>query len=100
VRDQREATAWSSVEKIKELAVEFKEISSRTAQNYERLTEDPELKILESQLQEEKKQATIVQVQLKLLSVVERMKRSQEQGMAQQQVHAIQIKVMEVTQKL
>jgi nitrogen-specific signal transduction histidine kinase len=56
---------------------------------------------LESQLQEEKQQeSTIVQEQLKLLSLVERMKRSQEQHTVQQQVHAIQIKVMEVTERL
>jgi hypothetical protein len=100
VRDQREATAWSAVERIKALAMECKQLSSRSAQTYERLTEDPELKTLESQLQEEKQQATTVQAQLKLLSAVERMKISQEQCMAQQQVHAIQRKVMEVTQKL
>jgi hypothetical protein len=37
---------------------------------------------------------------LKLLSAVEIMKRSQEQCTAQQQVHTIQSKVMEVTQRL
>jgi phage shock protein A len=58
------------------------------------------LKALESQLQEAKQQAEIVQVQLKPLSAVERMKRSQEQCTAQQQVHTIQRKVMEVTQRL
>jgi hypothetical protein len=79
VRDQREATAWSTVERIKALVVECKQLSSHSAQTYEHLTEDPELKTLESQLQEEKKQATIVQAQLKLLSAVERMKISQEQ---------------------
>jgi hypothetical protein len=55
---------------------------------------------MESQLQEAKKQATTVQVQLKPLLAVERMKRSQEQDMAQQEVHALQRKVMKVTQKL
>jgi chromosome segregation ATPase len=79
VRDQREATARSAVERIKALALECKQLSSRSAQTYERLTEDPELKTLESQLQEAKQQATTVQAQLKLLSAVERMKRSQEQ---------------------
>jgi hypothetical protein len=69
-------------------------------QTYEGLTEDPELKTLDSQLQEEKKQAAVVQVQLKILSVVERMKISQEQRTTQQQVHAIKSKVMDVTQKL
>jgi hypothetical protein len=41
-----------------------------------------------------------VQAHLKPLSVVERMKRSQEQCTIQKQVHAIQRKVMEVTQKI
>jgi hypothetical protein len=80
--------------------VECKQLSSPSAQNYEHLTEDPELKTLESQLQEEKQQATTVQAQLKPLSAVERMKISQEQSTTQQQVNAIQRKVMEVTQKL
>jgi hypothetical protein len=67
VRDQREETSQSTVERIKALVVECKQLSSRSAQNYERLTKDPELKMLESQLQEAKKQTKIVQVQLKLL---------------------------------
>jgi hypothetical protein len=61
VRDQREATARSTVERIKALAMECKQLSDRSAQTYERLTEDPELKALESQLQEAKQQAEIVQ---------------------------------------
>jgi chromosome segregation ATPase len=100
VRDQREETAQSVVERIKALALECKKLSSRSAQTYERLAEDPELRTLESQLQEAKQQATTVQAQLKPLSAVERMKRSQEQCTIQQQVHAIQSKVMEVTQRL
>jgi predicted short-subunit dehydrogenase-like oxidoreductase (DUF2520 family) len=100
MQDQREATAQSTIERIRELALECKQLSSRSAQTYERLTENPKLKTLKSQLHEEKKQATIVQAQLKLMSVVERMKRSQEQCTAQQQVHTIQSKVMEVTQRL
>jgi len=64
--------------------MECKKLSDHSAQNYENLIEDPELKTMESQLQEVKKQATKVQAQLKLLSVVERMKRSQEQITAQQ----------------
>jgi hypothetical protein len=55
---------------------------------------------LESQLQEKKLQEETVQAQLKLLSPIERMKRSQEQCMVKKQVHAIQSKVMEVTQRL
>jgi hypothetical protein len=42
----------------------------------------------------------MVQAQLKLLSTFERMKISQEQCIVQQQVHAIQIKVTQVTQRL
>jgi chromosome segregation ATPase len=100
VRDQREATARSTVERIKALAMECKQLSDRSAQTYEKLTENPELKALESQLQEAKQQAETIQAQLKPLSVVERMKRSQEQCTAQQQVHTIQSRVMEVTQRL
>jgi hypothetical protein len=54
VRDQREETARSTVERIKALALECKKLSSRSAQTYERLAEDPELRTLESQLQEAK----------------------------------------------
>jgi hypothetical protein len=58
------------------------------------------MKTLESHLQEAKQQATIVHAHLKHLSLVERMKRYQERRISQQQVHTIQRKVMEVTQKL
>jgi hypothetical protein len=54
--------------------MECKQLSDRRAQTYERLTEDPKLKALESQLQEEKKQAETIQAQLKPLLVAERMK--------------------------
>ena len=80
--------------------MECKQLSDHIAQAYDQLTEDPELKALESHLQEEKQQAETVQAQLKPLSVVERMKRSQEQCTAQQKVHNILRKVMEVTQRL
>jgi predicted nucleic acid-binding Zn-ribbon protein len=99
-KDQREATARSTVERIKALAMECKKLTDRSAQTYEKLTENPELKALESQLQEAKYQAETIQAQLKPLSVVERMKRSQEQRTAQQQIHTIQSRVMEVTQRL
>jgi uncharacterized protein with PIN domain len=100
VRDQREATSQSAVERIKSLALECKQIRIRSVQTYEGLIEDPKLKTLESQLQEAKQQEESIQAQLKTLSVVERMKRSQEKRTVQQQVHSIQRKVMEVTQKL
>jgi hypothetical protein len=57
VRDQREATARSTVERIKSLAMECKKLTDHSAQTYEQLTKNPELKALESQLQEAKYQA-------------------------------------------
>ena len=50
MQDQREATAQSTIERIRELALECKHLSTRSAQTYERLIEDLELKTLESQL--------------------------------------------------
>jgi hypothetical protein len=47
VRDQREETARSAVERIKALALECKKLSNRSAQTYEHLAEDPELRTLE-----------------------------------------------------
>jgi len=38
---------------------------------------------IESQLQEVKKQASIMQAQMKLFTTIEKMKRSQEQGIVQ-----------------
>jgi flagella basal body P-ring formation protein FlgA len=80
--------------------LECKQLSSHNAQTYENLIENPKLYKLESQLQEVKYEDEKLQMQLKALSPVERMKRSHEQGMAQQQIHTIQSKVMEVTQRL
>jgi hypothetical protein len=57
VRDQREETARSAVERIRALATECKKLSDRSAQTYESLAEDPELRRLEAQLQEAKQQA-------------------------------------------
>jgi uncharacterized coiled-coil protein SlyX len=89
VRDQREATARSTVERLKDLTLECKHLIDRSAQTYEQLTENPTLKALESQLQEAKYQVEKIQAQLKSLSAVERMKRSQEKHIAQQQIHII-----------
>jgi chromosome segregation ATPase len=100
IRDQRETTARSAVDRLKSLALECKQLSNQSAQTYENLTENPELQALESQLQEAKQHADTLQAQLKALSPVERMKRSQEKRTAQQQIHMIQRKVMEVTQRL
>jgi hypothetical protein len=68
VRDQREETTRSAVERIRALASECKKLSDRSAQTYEHLAEDLELRILEAQLQEVKQQASTMQVQLKLLT--------------------------------
>jgi chorismate synthase len=100
VRDQGDATARSTVDRIKALAMECKKLSDQSVQMYEKLTENPELKALESHLQEVKQQAQIIQAQLKPLSSIERMKRSQEQRTSQQKIHTIQSRVMEVTQRL
>jgi hypothetical protein len=41
VRDQREVIVQSTVERIKALAMECKQLSNRSAQTYEQLTENP-----------------------------------------------------------
>jgi flagellar hook-associated protein FlgK len=82
VRDQREATARSAVERLKALTLECKKLIDRSDQTYEQLTENPELKALESQLQEAKYQAENIWASLKPLLVVERMKCSQEKHTA------------------
>jgi hypothetical protein len=60
VRDQREATARSAVERIRALSLECKQLSSISVQTYEQLTKDPKLNTLESQLHEAKKQVVTV----------------------------------------
>jgi hypothetical protein len=50
VRDQREETARSTVERIKSLAMECNKLTDHSAQTYKQLTDNPELKELESQL--------------------------------------------------
>jgi len=62
VRDQREATAQSVVERIKALTMECKQLSDCSAHIYECLTEDHKLRALESQLQEVKQHAETIQV--------------------------------------
>jgi hypothetical protein len=52
VRDQREESAKNIVASIKSLTSSCKQLSDRSIQMYELLTEDPELKNLEAQLQE------------------------------------------------
>jgi cell division protein FtsL len=80
----REATSRSAVGKIKDLSLECKKLSSRSTQMYKNLTENPELQTLESQLQEAKQHTYMLQVQLKALSPVERMKMFHEKCTAQQ----------------
>jgi hypothetical protein len=41
VRDQREATTMSAVERLKALILECKKLTDRSAQNYEKLIENP-----------------------------------------------------------
>jgi hypothetical protein len=96
VRDQQKITSWSTIERIKEISEECKQLSRRSAQIYE----NPELHKLESRLQEAKYDAKKLQVQLKALSHVERMKRFPEKHTSHQQIHMLQSKVMEVSQRL
>jgi hypothetical protein len=44
VRDQREEIAWSAVERLKALTLECKQLTDHSAQTYEQLMENPELK--------------------------------------------------------
>jgi hypothetical protein len=55
IRDLREATSRSAVGQLKNFALECKELSTRSTQTYENLTENPELQALEAHLQEAKK---------------------------------------------
>jgi hypothetical protein len=68
VCDQREEAAKSAVGRIRALTSECKQLSDRSAQTYECLTEDPELRKLEAQLQEVQQQALTVQAQMKSLT--------------------------------
>jgi uncharacterized coiled-coil protein SlyX len=98
IRDLREATAHSAVGRLKTFASEYKQLSTRSTQTYENLMDNPELQALEAQLQEAKLHVDTLQAQLKALTPVERMKKFPEQCTAQQQVHTLQSKVMEVSQ--
>jgi hypothetical protein len=100
IRDLREATFHNAVDGLKSLALECKKLSNQRAQTYENLTKNLELQALESQIKEVKQHADTLQVQLKSLPVIERMKWYQEKHTSQQQIHTIQSRVMEVTQRL
>jgi N-methylhydantoinase B/oxoprolinase/acetone carboxylase alpha subunit len=54
-QEVREETMRSTVERIKALSLECKQLSSKSSHTYECSSEDPELRTLESQLQEENK---------------------------------------------
>jgi hypothetical protein len=82
-RDQREMTSRCTVERIKALTEECKQLSSRSAQIHENLTKNPELHKLESQLQEAKHESEKLQVHLKALSPIEKMKWSSKQCITQ-----------------
>jgi hypothetical protein len=79
----------SVVERIKELASKCRKLSDLSAQTYEHLTKDPELRILEAQLQEAKQQVSTLKEKMKLLIAIEKMKRLQEQCPVQEQVNSI-----------
>jgi chaperonin GroEL (HSP60 family) len=98
VRDLKEATTHNKINRLKDLALECNKMSDQSAQTYENLTEKLELQVLESRLQEAKQHVDTVQVQLKALSVVDKMKRSHKQCTTQKKIHMLQRKVMEVTQ--
>jgi hypothetical protein len=100
IRDLREATARSAVDRLKTLASECRQISTRSTQTYETLTENPKLQTLEAQLHQAKQHADVLQAQLKSVTLVERMKRFIEKCTTQQQVHMLQSKVMEGSQRL
>jgi hypothetical protein len=70
-------------------------LKDRSVQDYELLIEDPEMKKMESQLQESQHQAFIMQAQMKLLTTIEKMKISQEQRAFQQDITTIHERVME-----
>jgi hypothetical protein len=76
VHDQREESTKNTIEKIRSLTSECKQLSDRSTQTYECLIEDPELRKLEAQLQEVQQQEFSLQAQMKLLTIVERMNRS------------------------
>jgi hypothetical protein len=58
--DQREEIAKSVVKRIRALTSEYKQLSDRSAQTYECLAEDLELRKLEAQLQEAKQHASTI----------------------------------------
>jgi hypothetical protein len=84
VHDQREETAKKTIVRMRALTLEWKHLSDRSAQTYECILEDQDLGKMEVQLQEAQQQEFSVQAQMKLLTAVKIMKRSQEQGTVHQ----------------
>ena len=62
VRDQREANVRSTVDRLKDLSLEWKQLSNHNAQTYENLTENQELQALELYLKEAKQHTDTLQV--------------------------------------
>jgi hypothetical protein len=60
IRDLREATAWSTVGRLKTFALECKQLSARSTQTYETLAKNPKLQTMEAQLQEAKQHADML----------------------------------------
>jgi hypothetical protein len=89
VHDQREETDKNTLIRIRSLTSDCKQLSDISTQTYERLVEDPELRKLEAQLQEAQQHAFSVQSQMKLLTTLEIMKRSQKQCTIQHQITAL-----------
>jgi hypothetical protein len=54
VRYLTEAIVHNIVDRLKALSLDYKKLSNRSAQMYEKLVENPKLQALESQLQEAK----------------------------------------------
>jgi hypothetical protein len=100
VRDQREETTKNTVVRIRALTSECKQLSDRSTQTYECLVRGSRAKEARSTVTGGTTTSIFMQAQMKLLTMVERMKRSQEQHAVQQQITSLQGKVMEVTQKL
>jgi hypothetical protein len=78
VHDQREEATKRTIGRIRALALECKQLRNKSVQNYKCLMKDPELRKLEVKLQEVQQQALTIQVQMKSLTVSERIKISQE----------------------
>jgi hypothetical protein len=89
VSDQREETAKNTIVRTRYLTSECKQLSDISAQTYERLVEDLELRNMEAQLQEVQQQEFFMEAHMKLLTAIEIMKRYQKQCAVQKQITAL-----------